>query len=214
MIDKWFQKSRLNYIISKFVKRFLLGHISANSLTILGLILGLLSALLIFLSAIVNLALELIFISAILMSASFFIDILDGAMARLEEPTIFGGILDIFCDRTVEVCIILAIVSTNPIFLLWPGLFSLSAIILCITIFLIVGGAIKEENLKENQKLIYYSRGIMERTETFIFLITITVFISWRLILLWIFACLVFITALQRLRHAYIIFYSKKMNDY
>lgn len=147
------------------------------------------------------------------MSASFFFYILDSTMARLEEPTLIGGILDIFCDRIVELFIILAIISTNPIILLWPGLISLSAIILYITIFLLVGGAIKEEDLNENQKVINYSRGIMERTEIFIFLIAITIFILWRLILLWIFACLIFLTTLQRLRHAYIIFYLKKMND-
>ena len=212
MIDNWFQKSELNKAINKLVRKLLLGRISANSLTLIGLVFGLLSALFLFLSGIIDLVLECIIISTILMSLSFFIDILDGAVARMEEPTTFGGILDIFCDRTVEIFILLAIVSTDPIQLMWPSLFSLSAIILCITIFLIVGGAVKEENLKEQeqQKIIYYSHGIMERTETFIFLIVITIFFPWRVILLWFFAILIFITAFQRLRHAYIMFYSKK----
>ena len=210
MIDNWFQKSELNKAINKLVRKLLLGRISANSLTIIGLVFGLLSALFLFLSGIIDLVLECIIISTILMSLSFFIDILDGAVARMEEPTTFGGILDIFCDRTVEIFILLAIVSTDPIQLMWPSLFSLSAIILCITIFLIVGGVVKEENLKEQQKIIYYSHGIMERTETFIFLIVITIFFPWRVILLWFFAILIFITAFQRLRHAYIMFYSKK----
>jgi phosphatidylglycerophosphate synthase len=210
MIDNWFQKSELKKVLNKLVKRLLLGRISADSLTIIGLCLGLLSALFIFLSGIIKLVFELIIISIILMSLSFFIDILDGTVARLEGPTVFGGILDILCDRTVEICIILAIISTDPINLMWPGLFSFSAIILCITIFLIVGGAVKEENLKEQQKFIYYSHGIMERTETFIFLIIITIFLPWRVILLWFFAILVFITVFQRIRHAYNMFYSKK----
>ena len=210
MIDNWFQKSELKKAINKLVRKLLLGRISANSLTLIGLVFGLLSALFLFLSGIIDLVLECIIISIILMSLSFFIDILDGAVARLEEPTTFGGILDIFCDRTVEIFIILAIVSTDPIQLMWPGLFSLSAIILCITIFLIVGGVVKEENLKEQQKIIYYSKGLIERTETFIFLIVIIIFFPWRVILLWFFAILIFITAFQRLRHAYIMFYSKK----
>lgn len=211
MIDNWFQKSELKKAINKLVRKLLLGRISANSLTVIGLVFGLLSALFIFLSGIIDLVLECIIISTILMSLSFFIDILDGAVARMEEPTTFGGILDIFCDRTVEIFILLAIVSTDPIQLMWPSLFSLSAIILCITIFLIVGGVVvKEENLKEQQKVIYYSHGIMERTETFIFLIVITIFFPWRVILLWFFAILIFITAFQRLRHAYIMFYSMK----
>ena len=152
MIDNWFQKSELMKAINKLVSKLLVGRISANSLTLIGLVFGLLSALFLFLSGIIDLVLECIIISIILMSLSFFIDTLDGTVARMEGPTTFGGILDIFCDRTVEIFIILAIISTDPIQLMWPGLFSLSAIILCITIFLIVGGVVKEENLKEQQK--------------------------------------------------------------
>jgi len=209
MIDNWFQKSELKKAINKLVRKLLFGRISANSLTIIGLVFGLLSALFIFLSGMSNLVLECIIISTILMSLSFFIDILDGIVARLEEPTTFGGILDIFCDRTVEIFILLAIVSTDPIQLMWPGLFSLSAIILCITIFLIVGGVVKEENLKEQQKIIYYSKGLIERTETFIFLICITLLVPLRVLLLWIFAILIFITAILRFRDSYLIFHSK-----
>ncbi len=210
MIDNWLYKTKLKKAITIFVKKFLFGKVSANSLTILGLILGLLSALFIFLSGILRWTLELVIISAILMSISYFTDVLDGTLARLEEPTTFGGILDMFCDRTVEVFIIIAIVSTDPFRLLWPGLFTLGAIILCITIFLVVGGAVKSEDLEETQKLLYYSHGIMERSETFIFLLLITLFstffLVWRLILFWIFSILIFITALQRLRQAYIMF--------
>ncbi len=206
MIDNRLSKTKLKKAITIFVKKFLFGKVSANSLTILGLILGLLSALFILLSGILRWTLELVIISAILMSISFFTDVLDGTLARLEEPTTFGGILDMFCDRTVEVFIIIAIVSTDPFRLLWPGLFTLGAIILCITIFLVVGGAVKSEDLEETQKLLYYSHGIMERSETFIFLLLITLFIVWRLILFWIFSILIFITALQRLRQAYIMF--------
>ena len=207
MIDNWFQKSKLKNVLINLVKKFLLGRISANSLTIIGLTLGIMSAFFIFLSGFLDFRLELIIVSTIFMSLSFFTDILDGTIARLEQPTIFGGILDIFCDRTVEILILLAIISTNPIELMWPGLYSLSAIILCITIFLVMGGAVKDIDLEEDQKVIYYSRGIMERTETFIFLIILTIFLPWRMILLWIFASLVFITVIQRFRHAYIMFH-------
>ena len=210
MIDNWFQKSKLKKTINKVISKLVLGRISANSLTIIGLVLGLLSALFIFLSTSSEFDFEFMIISSILMSLSFFIDILDGTIARLEEPTTFGGILDIFCDRIVEIGILLAIISTDPIQLMWPGLFSLSAIILCITIFLIVGCVEEVEKLKEHQKIIYYSHGIMERTETFIFLILLTLLVSWRIILLWIFAILIFITAFQRLIHAYKMFYLKK----
>ena len=210
MIDNWLSKTKIKNLFEKLAKKLFLGRISANLLTIIGLILGLLSAFFIFLSGILLWTLELIIISAIFMTLSFFFDILDGALARVEEPTTFGGILDIFCDRTVEVTIILALISTDPLILMWPGLFTLAAIVLCISMFLAVGGAISVDNLNESQKVIYYRKGLIERSETFIFLMMITIFYPWRLFLLWIFAILVFITAILRLRDAFLIFNKNK----
>ena len=210
MIDNWLSKTKIKNLFEKLAKKLFLGRISANHLTIIGLILGLLSAFFIFLSGILLWTLELIIISAIFMTLSFFFDILDGALARVEEPTTFGGILDIFCDRTVEVTIILALISTDPLILMWPGLFTLAAIVLCISMFLAVGGAISVDNLNESQKVIYYRKGLIERSETFIFLMMITIFYPWRLFLLWIFAILVFITAILRLRDAFLIFNKNK----
>ncbi len=212
MIDSWFSKSKLIKGVEKLVKKILVGRISANQLTIIGFVIGLLSAFFIFLSGITQFQIELIIISALLMLLSFSIDILDGTVARFENPTIFGGILDIFCDRIVEISIIIAIISTDPINLVWPGVFSLGAIVLCITMFLVVGGALKADQLEESQKVIYYRKGLMERTETFLFLLIIIVFFPWRVILLWIFAILVFITAILRFRDAYLLFYSKNKN--
>ena len=145
------------------------------------------------------------------MILSFFLDTLDGSLARIEGTTTFGGILDIFGDRAVEVLIIIAIISVDQINLVWPGIISLSSIILCITMFLLVGGIVKPNNLEEAKKVIYYRSSLMERSETFIFLLLITILIPWRTILLWIFALLILITALLRFRDAYLIF--KKKNE-
>jgi CDP-diacylglycerol--glycerol-3-phosphate 3-phosphatidyltransferase len=206
MIDKWLLKTKLNQFFEKFVRRLFYEKISANQLTILALTIGILCALSIFLSEKLIWEIELIICAAILMVISFFLDVLDGALARLEKPTTFGGILDIFSDRTVEVLIIISLISTDPSNLMWPGIFSLGAIVLCITMFLLVGGAVKTEELDETKKVIYYRHGLMERSETFIFLLLITIMIPWRVIILWIFSFLVLITALLRLRDAYIIF--------
>jgi len=210
MIDNWLSKTKLIKLFEKLVKKVFYQRVSANQLTITGLILGLASAILIFLSVRLQYTLALITLAAILMSISFFFDVIDGILARLEKSTIFGGILDIFCDRTVEIFLIIALVSTDPLNLMWPGIFSLGSIVLCITMFLVVGGAIKAEDLKETQKVIYYRKGLIERSETFIFLITITLVMSLRIILMWIFAILIFITAILRLRDAYLIFHSVK----
>jgi phosphatidylglycerophosphate synthase len=210
MIDKWLEKSKLKDIITKFAEKFLLEKISANKLTLIGLILGILCAFFIFLSGLLAQQLLLfIIIAAILMTLSFFFDVLDGAVARLEKPSLFGGILDIFCDRTVEILIIIALVSTDPANLLWPGLFSLGAIILCITIFLASGSAIRLKTSQNSQKVIYYARGVMERGETYLFLFLITILVVFRAILFYVFAILIVITTLQRLTEAYHKLYSK-----
>jgi phosphatidylglycerophosphate synthase len=206
MIDKWLSKTNLGSFLEKFVRKLFFNKLSANSITLLALLTGSLGAIAIFLSGILIWKIELIICAISLMLLSFFLDVLDGVKARLEGPTTFGGILDIFSDRTVEVLIIISIISVDPITLMWSGIFSLSSIILCITIFLLVGGSVKAEDLDKTKKVIYYQSGIMERSETLIFLLLLTVLIPWRNIILWIFALLILITAVLRLKDAYTIF--------
>lgn len=205
MIDKWLSKTKLNLFLEKFIKKLHLEKISANKITVLALIIGLLSALSIFLSRISIFEIPLIISAVILMSISFFFDALDGTIARLKQPTVFGGILDIFCDRAVEVLIIISLIFTAPQMLMWPGIFSLGGIILCISMFLLVGSTVIVDTLEENKKVIYYSHGLIERSETLIFLLLMAILIPLRCILLWIFSILVLITALLRLRDAYLI---------
>ncbi len=147
----------------------------------------------------------LLLVAAFLMSLSFLFDVFDGTLARLEGTTDYGGVLDIFCDRFVEVILLIAIVFLNSDVLALPGVLALGATVLCITIFLLVGGKVNAqdvEDMSEKKKVIYYAGGIMERTETFIFIILSLILKPWRAFLLYLFALLVLITALQRLIHA------------
>jgi phosphatidylglycerophosphate synthase len=241
MIDSNIKKTKFNEKISKFVSKFLLNKYTANQLTILALFFGIFSAILLIISSLMELpsgfqdALfdfwenpqqfwtwqwasgDIVnFIAVIFLILSFFIDILDGSLARLTKPTKFGGILDIFCDRMVESVLLIAIIVSRPEELMWAGLFSLSSIISCITIFLLLGGVLnspEKENLDSKQKAIYYSTGLMERTETFIFIMVMVIFSPLRLILLWVFAILVYFTAFQRLLQAYQLLKEKKNNN-
>ena len=207
MIDKWLSKTKFKEGYEKFVRKIFLGRISANQLTIMGLVIGLIGSLFIFLSSVfTELTITFIVSSMIFTVISFIIDTLDGSVARFEGPTIFGGILDIFCDRLVEVSIIIAIISTDPSNLVWPGMFTLAATVLCISMFLVVGGIIKRDELNKKSKVIRYQGGLMERSETFFFLLAAIILIPWRSFVLWIFAILVFLTALLRLRGAYKLF--------
>jgi len=207
MIDSWLSKTKFKDIYEKFVRKFFLGKVSANQLTIMGLIFGLTGSFLIYLSSLLeDLLIFMIITSVSIVSISFFLDTIDGSLARYEGPTIFGGLLDIFCDRLVEISIIISIVASDSLNLIWAGMFSLAAIILCVSMFLIVGGIIKKNSVENKSKVIIYPTGLMERSETFLFFLAMIILIPWRSILLWIFSALVFMTAILRLINAHKLF--------
>lgn len=253
VLDSKYGTSRLKSFIEKFTRKVFLNRITPNALTLIGMIIGILGAILFAIQAAVPLRSRffsfqedlfllfqdlgwnsawntiregnfhvsnpwgwgdaLIIVGLLFMLISFALDVFDGTLARMTSPTKFGGIFDIFADRTVEICYILAIIAYSPERLSWPGLFSLSSIILCISIFLLIGGAMDEETLQkmpEKQKVIFYANGLMERTETFIFLFFMIIFPIFRSFLLWTFAGLVFFTAIQRFIQAYRMFNGKK----
>ena len=200
MIDSWLSKTKFKDMYEKFVRKIFLGKVSANQLTIVGLIFGLIGSFLIYLSSLLEDFLIIMIISSVsIVSISFIIDTIDGSVARYEGPTTFGGILDIFCDRLVEISIIISLVASDSLNLIWAGMFSLASIILCISMFLIVGGITKRSSVENASKVITYQNGLMERSETFIFFLAMIILIPWRLILLWIFSGLVFTTAILRL---------------
>ena len=62
MIDKWLSKTKFNTLIEKLAKKLFLNKITANQITFIALILGLMSALSIFLSAILIWKIELIIV--------------------------------------------------------------------------------------------------------------------------------------------------------
>ncbi len=199
MLDHWIGNSKFEKKLESFVMRYLAQRVKANNVTILGLIIGIISGLLIYVGNILVWGLLGNVIAGIIMISSFTLDLFDGALARVTKPSLFGGILDIFCDRAVELTILLALASTDIVTLTWPTLFALSAIVLCITIFLLSGSAIKNQGERETKKVIFYTKGIMERGETFLFLFVMTIVPVIRIFLMWIFAILIYVTAFQRL---------------
>ncbi len=200
MIDSWLSKTKFKDMYEKFVRKIFLGKVSANQLTIIGLVFGLIGSFLVYLSSLLEDFLIIMIISSVsIVTISFIIDTIDGSVARYEGPTTFGGILDIFCDRLVEISIIISLVASDSLNLIWAGMFSLAAIILCISMFLIVGSITKRNSVENTSKVITYQNGLMERSETFLFFLAMIILIPWRLILLWIFAGLVFTTAILRL---------------
>ena len=85
MIDKWLSKTKFKEGYEKFVRKIFLGRISANQLTIMGLVIGLIGSLFIYLSSVyAELTITLLVLSMIFTIISFLIDTLDGSVARFE----------------------------------------------------------------------------------------------------------------------------------
>ena len=127
---------------------------------------------------------------------SGFFDMLDGAVARLNNKTSnTGAVYDIVCDRAVEFSIVLGLFLVSPETRGLISILMLGAILLCVTTFLVVG--IFEQN--RSQKGFHYSPGLMERAEAFAFFFLMTLFPSFYTILGVLFVILVSLTALIRI---------------
>ncbi|PUB11075.1 CDP-alcohol phosphatidyltransferase family protein [Yoonia sediminilitoris] len=170
---------------------------SANSVTLIGLGLGLLAALTIALGAPV-LALVPLLLSRLA-------DGLDGAVARATQKTDFGGYLDIAADFLFYGAIPMAFVLADPGANGAAGAFLLTAFYFNGTSFL--GYAILAEKYghktdAQGQKSLYYSNGILEGTETIVFFVALCLFSSSFAPLAWIFGSLCFLTATLRIMAA------------
>lgn len=169
-----------------FIKR----KISANTVTILALILGVLSAILLYLD-------KNIF-AVIVLWISGYLDAVDGSIARkTNSSSSFGTVLDVTFDRIVEIGIIFVSalkfeeVRLNIIVLL-------ACILVSMVIFLTVGAVSEKSGIKS----FYYQAGVAERSEGFIMLSLMMVFESYLGIVVNIFSFIVIITALQRMIEA------------
>lgn len=164
--------------------------VSADAVTLVGLGLGLLAALVIWLGAPVWALVPLL--------AGRLADGLDGAVARASRKTDFGGYLDITADFLFYGMIPLAFVLADPVANGAAGAFLLASFYFNGASFL--GYAILAEKhghktTAQGQKSLYYSNGILEGTETIVFFILLCLFETFFAPLAWIFGSLCFATA-------------------
>ncbi|GHD98184.1 phosphatidylglycerophosphate synthase [Allgaiera indica] len=175
--------------------------VSADTVTILGLITGLLAALAIALGA-PHLALWLVLLSRLA-------DGLDGAVARATTRTDFGGYLDITADFLFYGAVPLAFVIANPATNGLAGALLLTSFYVNGASFL--GYAILAERhgletSERGSKSLYFTGGLLEGTETIVFFVLICLLPGWFAPLAWIFALLCFITAGARIALARQVF--------
>ena len=167
---------------------------TADGVTLIGLGLGLIAALMI--------GLGVPFWALIPLLASRIADGLDGAVARATRKTDFGGYLDIAVDFLFYGAIPMAFVLHDPSANGAAGAFLLTAFYFNGTSFL--GYAILAEKHghktdAQGQKSLYYSNGLLEGTETIVFFVILCLLPTYFSPLAWAFGALCFATATLRI---------------
>lgn len=162
--------------------------ISANALTMAGMLTGLVAALLVLTGNPIS--------GCLVLWVSGTIDAADGTLARLTKPSPLGAILDITFDRVVEIAVIVAIAYGRPDarleLLVLAGLIAIA-----MSLFLSIGAAVSNLSIKS----FHYAPGLGERTEAFICL-SLMILDGERLMLwIWVFVGVIVFTMIQRLLH-------------
>jgi len=188
--------------------KIILKYISANQMTLIGFIVGLLMCLFIYL--------ELFFLAIFFLILNRVCDGLDGAMARLSVPTHLGAYLDIVLDFIIYsgFVLIFGLIETSNILISTLLLFSYvctGTTFLAQAIFQPKLDAldIHEKVDTEISKGFLYTAGLVEGTETIIFMIICLLFPNLFFLFGSIFMILCLLTALSRI----VIFYKRYKSD-
>ena len=179
-------------VLTKFAIIFLKYEILPNQITLFSFILGFFCF--IFLSQ------GNIYIALIFFILNRFFDGIDGALARLKEPSDLGGFYDIISDFLIYALLPFGfILFDNNNFLSMS--FLLTSFIATCSTFLTTAWIFEKKKIKIEQlskKSFFYSEGLIEGAETIILFILMFVFYEVASFIAWIFALLCFLTAIIR----------------
>ena len=182
-------------------RRLAAGGVSADAVTLAGLTLGLAAA--------VAVAFGAFLLALALIAGSRLADGLDGAVARAQGPSDFGGYLDITADFLFYGAIPLAFVLHDPSANGAAGAFLLLSFYVNGASFL--GYAILAERrglrtASHGQKSLYFTAGLLEGSETIAFFVLLCLLPQHFALLAWGFGVLCFVTALARVLMARRVF--------
>jgi len=144
--------------------------VSANWLTLVGLLVGL--------ACVPLLAIESYGWALACCLVNRLIDGLDGAVARIRGPTDFGGYADILADLVFYAAVILGFALARPENAAWAALL-LAAFVGTASSFLgyaIISAKRGEQSTLRGRKSFYHAAGLIEGTETIVFVIGMMIF--------------------------------------
>lgn len=180
----------VNPFIEKGANFFIKLKLSADSVTILALLLGIFASILLYFGQNI--------IAVLILWLSGYLDAVDGAIARkTNSSSSFGTVLDITSDRIVEIGIIV-VTGIKFVDVRFNLIILLSCILLSMVIFLTVGAVSEKSGIKS----FYYQAGVAERSEGFIMFSIMMLSKTYLGIVINIFAFIILITALQRMIEA------------
>ena len=189
MFDIWLRRRidpALDWIGAGLAKR----RLSANFVTLAGATVGV--------SAAVSIAHEQWVAGLALVVANRVFDGLDGAIARHNKPTLWGGYLDSLADYVFYIAVPLGFAWANPANV-WPALLLVSSFTLTAVSFLALAAILAGRDMGHAQKSFTYTTGFMEGGETIAAFIVMCLFPSHFALLATIFAVLCLVTVGQRL---------------
>jgi len=167
--------------------------VRANSVTLVGTVTAVATA--------ASLAAGRYTLALALLSLNRLLDALDGAVARASERTDLGGYLDIVSDYVFYAGVPLGFAFAEPQTNALPAAALLASFLLTCCTFLAFASLAAQRKLvmePRREKSFFYSRGLMEGTETIGFFVAMTLWPERFADLAWIFSVLCVITALQR----------------
>lgn len=129
-----------------------------------------------------------------LLWTSGLLDVVDGQLARLTHSSSkSGALLDMILDRMVEAVFVAGMVIADPGLAL-PVIGFLIMVIFNFSTFLSAGSLFANTGIKS----MHYDDGLIERTETFLFLTLAVLLAPWRGPVIWLLNGLILVTGLIR----------------
>ncbi len=161
-------------------------HLLPNQVTMISFVVGV--------AAGVAMAAGLEIIGLGLLWASGLLDVVDGQLARLTHSSSkSGALLDMILDRMVEAVFVAGMVIADP-GLAMPVIGFLMMVIFNFSTFLSAGSLFANTGIKS----MHYDDGLIERTETFLFLTLAVILAPWRGPVIWLLDGMILVTGFIR----------------